>query len=195
MPDPGQAATGAGGQAATATSTGTGGTTSTGGAGGAGDDVPCPTDAEDTRPHPGCFAEVDRICAQHTDERSCSGEPPILLPIGLVQCGWARVVTVDDPATCSLGAIGGRCYALTEAFLGCGDPCDDDFFTGTLLAKESESLVIELPCTLDGGELYGPIAEGMLEAGSDYPYYPCIVAEGFDPPAICDCVPQVCESK
>lgn len=141
-----------------------------------------------------CLSGLRDRCRALTDDASCEASPSLTFDGGFaIACGWAKVVTFSDIASCTIASVEGRCEAGIEQFIGCGDKCTDepDLYS-SLRANVIEAELIEMPCAPEGRTLDGPL--GPSSAIGAPPGETGACAPNITPPApaICDCAPVAC---
>lgn len=91
-----------------------------------------------------CGTALSERCRALTTERDCESAAPLDLGRQWV-CGWTKVTTFSDMATCAVASVAGRC----EAYLVIGGPCSCE-------AHPADSEILHPPCRNHGG-IQGPI--------------------------------------
>jgi hypothetical protein len=149
-----------------------------------------------------CGRALKTLCRSQLSERDCTVQGPFsFTEAGYVfLCGWAKVVTFSDTATCAIESVRGRCEAaIIAGDIGCKDPCDAK--TGhriydSLVAIRSESALVEMPCDPFGAALSGPVGEWTALSNQPQDYVHSCGADVPPPPAeLCACTPVACNAK
>ena len=147
-----------------------------------------------------CLAALRDECRSFSSGEDCAGQEPFLFNEGAfaVHCGWAKVVEFSDAAACKIQTVKGRCEAgIEQTGLGCGGGCGGEATPHYSLRADSDEMeLIEMPCTLTGSYLGGPLGPDSA-VGAEPGEYGKACAEGTTPPAapICACSSVACESK
>ncbi len=154
-----------------------------------------------------CAKALETWCRPLTNQDECESEPWLAFEEGefVFGCGWARVYTVSDVATCEIASVSSRCEAGIFQTVGCEDECDrppgstPGLYTINALPNDGE--LVKMACAPDGaGLLDGPVGEWTSisyqeENGPGSVVTSCASAGTPGPPEICGCLDAACEAK
>lgn len=144
-----------------------------------------------------CLVGLRDRCRAANDAAACEDVPALAFDGGfLIMCGWAKVVSFSDVASCTIEAVQGRCEAGVEQLVPCFDKCTDTpDLHASLHANILEAELVEMPCAPDGKLLGGPL--GPASAVGAPPGETGTCAPDLSPPApeICDCAPIACAAE
>lgn len=161
---------------------------------------PAPKECEGTNPFDSadCGEAISRACRRFETESECTRQPLFELEEGDMRmaCAWSRVVRFAELESCTVGAVHGRCEAVFEPNLGCGDPCADlgvhSFFAFNAFPATRE--LVETPCINSGlTEIAGPWSARSNQQTEDRMVYLCADNVSPAPPAdLCGCAATAC---
>ncbi|WP_143140250.1 hypothetical protein [Nannocystis exedens] len=147
-----------------------------------------------------CLVALRDRCLESTDETACTARETLLFADGgyIIRCGWAKVVTFADPATCAIESVAGRCEAgLEDTQLDCGNRCNDgNSLQFSLRADVSGAELIEMGCATNGNYIDGPLG-AHAAVGAEPKEFGTTCIDGVKPPAppLCDCAPTACGAE
>ncbi|WAS94195.1 hypothetical protein [Nannocystis punicea] len=147
-----------------------------------------------------CLVALRNRCLAATDEATCTAREPLLFGDGgyIIRCGWAKVVTFADPATCAVESVVGRCEAgLEDTLLGCGNHCNDEnSLQFSLRADVDAAELLEMGCASNGNYLDGPLG-ARSAVGAEPQEFGTVCIDGVKPPAppLCDCASAACATE
>jgi hypothetical protein len=142
-----------------------------------------------------CLGGLRDRCRAAMDVNDCAATEAIVFDDGayVIACGWAKVVAFSDVDTCTIASVIGRCEAGIEQLIPCADRCtgEPDLYA-SLRASVPDAELVEMPCTLDGRILDGPL--GPSSAVGAPPGDGSTCAPNIQPPApeICTCATEAC---
>lgn len=135
---------------------------------------------------PECLFALSKVCERYS-KAECEAAPIFDTESadGSIElaCGWAEVVSIPDPETCSVASVEGLCVVATyPGEIGCSPSCPggDEGAYGLLFAFPSS------------GKLIRPVCDNSWIGPVDTPVDAATCGGRADQPPICDCAAAAC---
>ncbi len=136
---------------------------------------------------PACKDALTALCAGLSSESACEAEPQLDFPVQSVRCSWTELVAFSDPESCGGATVSAQCLAvfLAPDMGTCQDPCANPVWSGEgVAALSGDGALVRYGCLADETQLGPDLELDTHICNSSSP----------PPPAICDCIPQMCEA-